>query len=91
MQSATTVRTATWLRDTQPAGITSLAQDLGLSRTSVENALNVLQGHNLVVEVPGQPRGAGRPARHFRFHATHRRSEERRVGKECRSRWSPYH
>ena len=53
MQSATTVRTATWLRDTQPAGITSLAQDLGLSRTSVENALNVLQGHNLVVGCPG--------------------------------------
>ena len=27
------------------------------------------------------------------FHAcaTRRRSEERRVGKECRSRWSPYH
>src|SRR3712207_7925611 len=23
--------------------------------------------------------------------ADHRRSEERRVGKECRSRWSPYH
>src|SRR5256885_8284034 len=23
--------------------------------------------------------------------ATHSRSEERRVGKECRSRWSPYH
>ena len=22
---------------------------------------------------------------------THYRSEERRVGKECRSRWSPYH
>ena len=22
---------------------------------------------------------------------TNRRSEERRVGKECRSRWSPYH
>ena len=21
----------------------------------------------------------------------HERSEERRVGKECRSRWSPYH
>src|SRR2546426_4891443 len=26
------------------------------------------------------------PARRFQ-----RRSEERRVGKECRSRWSPYH
>src|SRR5256885_6315744 len=24
-------------------------------------------------------------------HATVERSEERRVGKECRSRWSPYH
>src|SRR5690554_7285005 len=23
--------------------------------------------------------------------ASHGRSEERRVGKECRSRWSPYH
>ena len=25
------------------------------------------------------------------FDVVHRRSEERRVGKECRSRWSPYH
>ena len=25
------------------------------------------------------------------FYATSNRSEERRVGKECRSRWSPYH
>ena len=25
------------------------------------------------------------------LHYIHRRSEERRVGKECRSRWSPYH
>src|SRR2546427_11809734 len=24
-------------------------------------------------------------------HFAYRRSEERRVGKECRSRWSPYH
>ena len=26
-----------------------------------------------------------------RFGKTLNRSEERRVGKECRSRWSPYH
>src|SRR2546429_7797097 len=26
-----------------------------------------------------------------RIHNTNTRSEERRVGKECRSRWSPYH
>ena len=25
------------------------------------------------------------------IHDNHSRSEERRVGKECRSRWSPYH
>ena len=25
------------------------------------------------------------------FEITSARSEERRVGKECRSRWSPYH
>ena len=25
------------------------------------------------------------------FNDTRERSEERRVGKECRSRWSPYH
>ena len=28
---------------------------------------------------------------HLSFHPVLRRSEERRVGKECRSRWSPYH
>src|SRR5256885_17194009 len=27
----------------------------------------------------------------LRFYTTGYRSEERRVGKECRSRWSPYH
>src|SRR5258707_6034684 len=27
----------------------------------------------------------------FLKHIEDRRSEERRVGKECRSRWSPYH
>ena len=26
-----------------------------------------------------------------RLERGHERSEERRVGKECRSRWSPYH
>src|SRR2546428_3727209 len=31
------------------------------------------------------------PAADDRGGALHLRSEERRVGKECRSRWSPYH
>src|SRR2546429_4809678 len=30
-------------------------------------------------------------SKYFAAHPTIPRSEERRVGKECRSRWSPYH
>ena len=42
------------------------------------------------VEVPGRLYATkGRSL--YRFSGTHLRSEERRVGKECRSRWSPYH
>src|SRR5712692_9182174 len=33
----------------------------------------------------------GKLAPDFKTIADFRRSEERRVGKECRSRWSPYH
>src|SRR5260370_37457095 len=33
----------------------------------------------------------GRPLGHAREDGAPTRSEERRVGKECRSRWSPYH
>ena len=42
--------------------------------------------------------GAGTQGEVYRAHANEQevaikwyRSEERRVGKECRSRWSPYH
>ena len=31
------------------------------------------------------------PEKEFRVMIVKMRSEERRVGKECRSRWSPYH
>ena len=34
--------------------------------------------------------GTGKTAA-FGLPSVHLRSEERRVGKECRSRWSPYH
>ena len=39
----------------------------------------------LVWNTAGRPEPAGAPA------FADVRSEERRVGKECRSRWSPYH
>src|SRR3712207_396736 len=49
------------------------------------------------VRLEPEPRGTlqARLVRHGRLYAACRareaRSEERRVGKECRSRWSPYH
>src|SRR3712207_6895173 len=53
-------------------------------------------GHD-AIDDPGPPQVGG-PHALVRRHlvgpvdgAVHDRSEERRVGKECRSRWSPYH
>src|SRR5256885_6514153 len=37
------------------------------------------------------PPSRSTPRTRARSASTPRRSEERRVGKECRSRWSPYH
>ena len=36
-------------------------------------------------------KGGLKEAMNLEEDTNHRRSEERRVGKECRSRWSPYH
>src|SRR3712207_9064046 len=60
------------------------------------------KGGASVLRTGGQPRRSFLPLRTLRAadppvlaggpHVTlHGRSEERRVGKECRSRWSPYH
>src|SRR3989449_2138432 len=44
-----------------------------------------------VVCVPVEPEATITPSAVLLTDATWYRSEERRVGKECRSRWSPYH
>src|SRR5258708_20328740 len=60
-----------------------------------------LEGRGAVFEAPGMRfslvsrfplarQGTG-VATEFLLHPGEPRSEERRVGKECRSRWSPYH
>ena len=41
--------------------------------------------------VPGFRKGKAPRDTLERYYGREARSEERRVGKECRSRWSPYH
>ena len=51
---------------------------LGIARELAKNGANVLiNGFGPAADIEKQRAGI--------------RSEERRVGKECRSRWSPYH
>ena len=60
---------------------TALIEATGLTRATVHAVCNDLIAMGWVVELdPGRDDTA-----------VGRRSEERRVGKECRSRWSPYH
>src|SRR6478672_2041744 len=60
----------------------SLADQLGLSRPTMRQAIQMLVDKGMLV----RKRGVGTQVVQGRV-----RSEERRVGKECRSRWSPYH
>src|SRR2546430_17475765 len=55
-------------------------------RKAVELMFDVKVAGVQVVNEPGKVRRFGKIAGR-----TQDRSEERRVGKECRSRWSPYH
>src|SRR5256885_17166029 len=59
----------------------------------VEAILAALDEADLAARGTGELRGVLRVAASSSFteHAVIPRSEERRVGKECRSRWSPYH
>ena len=54
---------------------------------AVDNLRSLLTLSNNVLQ--GNFKDAGNTAGRFLINST--RSEERRVGKECRSRWSPYH
>ena len=73
------------LRPCTPRGCMRLLAETGVS-LSGKRAL-VLGRSNLV----GKPIAQMLLAEHCTVTMAHSRSEERRVGKECRSRWSPYH
>src|SRR2546429_9316403 len=68
-----------------------------LRQTSAERniALAHLAAQSLpgALKITGTQRSPGRQMLRRRklIHVQSDRSEERRVGKECRSRWSPYH
>src|SRR2546421_12504003 len=66
-----------WGRDTSIKVVGNFAKSIPDMKFDIKEVL--VAGDRVVVrgEVAGMPAGE--------------RSEERRVGKECRSRWSPYH
>src|SRR5688572_33434410 len=66
-----------------------------ISIGAVYATLERLEAKGYVSSFTGEPTAerGGRAKRHFEIEAAGHlaRSEERRVGKECRSRWSQYH
>ena len=62
---------------------TQLIEQYGISRYMVRQVLEKLEEEKLIDRYQGK--GC------FVRSSSYTRSEERRVGKECRSRWSPYH
>src|SRR2546422_8768292 len=78
----------------------SLLKDLYVSSTLVFHGVNALEGfldaadhREVLAHLEIDFQGLGElPAAVVCLRQVHEhRSEERRVGKECRSRWSPYH
>src|SRR5437879_13334966 len=67
------------IRDTSVTGVQTCALPISPRRYRSLPRKAALQGARNASRTHPQPR------------QVRRRSEERRVGKECRSRWSPYH
>ena len=67
-------------KENMVAAVAALAKEKNISKTEREKTIVAMynNGHSIddIWKVSG---------------FSSRRSEERRVGKECRSRWSPYH
>src|SRR5437762_9076115 len=77
------------IRDTSVTGVQTCALPI-LTKADQLPASFTFQGAvNLCCH--DYPYAAGRGNRSSLSESAELRSEERRVGKECRSRWSPYH
>src|SRR3989442_10300516 len=83
------------IRDADVTGVQTCALPISIRLTALrrigtddfKRLTNVVDGNQVHDAAPVPWHDLERAAgKHFQ-----RRSEERRVGKECRSRWSPYH
>src|SRR5256885_17135331 len=82
------------------AGMTALDLDRGMSDVETvaqallqvsDQVLGIAQRAVADDDVHAERGVFGRKRPYMQVVRAHHRSEERRVGKECRSRWSPYH
>src|SRR5689334_24739314 len=59
--------------------------------TGVQTCALPISGDSSEIRPHGRPTSGGATSTYSSLAPSSQRSEERRVGKECRSRWSPYH
>src|SRR5260370_25453426 len=82
-----------WSSDVCSSDLSCSEQEIGLARAAVPRAEQEALAADVAVGIWHNRTDIAmlnaRVSRHLQ--ALHPRSEERRVGKECRSRWSPYH
>ena len=71
------------LRDLSGAGLMDCKKALEASNNDIDEAIDYLRKKGISK--------AAKKADRIAAEGLSTRSEERRVGKECRSRWSPYH
>ena len=73
--------------DTDNSNTQEFYQTMGIHTEATNFNTTVVEAYNAIVNHRRKARSKSLPLRNAFDH----RSEERRVGKECRSRWSPYH
>src|SRR2546421_8840569 len=86
------------IRDLIVTGVQTCALPISMTRGNAHNEASHPGGEvrRLIPRMnaaknPGEKAVAGHGKPNARLADLEHRSEERRVGKECRSRWSPYH